>query len=177
MVSSLSVVAEVVAANNTRAAYTGADDLLAKFGLNRLYGPATTMPPSNPYLKLKQAGDRRLFKSERWALSGVVDWPEHHYHWRDFSQQELRRAFPLGPASFDIQEEERGVLVAGPAGRETHTPTASEGPSEASARPRKIKIKTAGMAKRARPQSTEPQGAGAETAAGQAVSKKARAGS
>lgn len=35
----------------------------------------------------------------------MVDWPDNRqFSWRDFSQAELRRGFPLGPTPCDLQD-------------------------------------------------------------------------
>ncbi|GAX82914.1 hypothetical protein CEUSTIGMA_g10340.t1 [Chlamydomonas eustigma] len=152
----MKIVEEAVSQNTVKSECTGSDDLLARFGLNRVYALATTAPPVNPYTKLKLSIDRRLFKSERWSLAAVAEWPEHHFKFREFSSDEIRRALPLLPGGFDLKEEERGVLVSDP------MPTTSEGggTSEATAgsRPKiktKIKLKTGGI-KRPRQPSQEP---------------------
>jgi hypothetical protein len=55
---------------------TGADDLLERFGLRRLYEYATSNPPQDPYAKLKQAIDKRLYKCvaarRSWAVHIAV---------------------------------------------------------------------------------------------------------
>lgn len=46
-----------------------------------------------------------LCRGERWSIASVVDWPDNRqFSWRDFSQAELRRGFPLGPTACDLQD-------------------------------------------------------------------------
>ncbi len=60
-----------------KADVTGADDLLSRFGLNRVYSMATSAPPLNPYAKLKQSIDRRLYK---WVAGRKIPYHAWQYH-------------------------------------------------------------------------------------------------